>query len=210
MKLFYIAFHHKHNNSKTIPKQQFYKSITHIGEFRHRGLPEHLHPRKLRRTHRRKCAPEIVGESHQLYLLLPLVRSLSPKPHRSNQISLSNTHTLSISKLESKTHRNIGEKSREIVGVDLSSRIGDSNLRFLRLLRLNFLRLLRLPILRHAVSLTIAAIVVVVYTVLRSGHNVGIYSSGSLSLENSPATVRRVLLKRQKNVVSANEGCVGD
>jgi hypothetical protein len=93
MKLFYIAFHHKHNNSKTIPKQQFYKSITHIGEFRHRGLPEHLHPRKLRRTHRRKCATEIVGESHQLYLLLPLVRSLSPKPHRSNQISLSNTHT---------------------------------------------------------------------------------------------------------------------
>ena len=47
MKLLYIAFHHKHNNSKTIPKQQFYKSITHIGEFRHRGLPKHLHPRKL-------------------------------------------------------------------------------------------------------------------------------------------------------------------
>jgi hypothetical protein len=192
MKLFYIAFHHKHNNSKTIPKQQFYKSITHIGEFRHRGLPEHLHPRKLH-------SPAAPGTK-------PIPKTTQIKPN----LSLKHTHTLSISKLESKTHRNIGEKSREIVGVDLSSRIGDSNLRFLRLLRLNFLRLLRLPILRHAVSLTIAAIVVVVYTVLRSGHNVGIYSSGSLSLENSPATVRRVLLKRQKNVVGAGEGCVGD
>ena len=60
------------------------------------------------------------------------------------------------------------------------------------------------------VSLTIATIVVVIYKVLQSGHNIGIYSSGSLSLENSPATVRRVLLKRQKNFVDAGEGCVGD
>ena len=75
MKLFYIAFHHKHNNSKTIPKQQFYKSITHIGEFRHRGLPEHLHPRKLH-------SPVAPGTK-------PIPKTTQIKPN----LSLKHTHT---------------------------------------------------------------------------------------------------------------------